>query len=404
MKDFKSFGRMLYTIIITAIITTIIVLVVVFGANGSTPFSAKLNNDKEASSLISKLKVVQKKIDEQYLKKADISDLNEWAVKGYVAGLKDKYSQYYTAKEMKDMLDETRGQFVGVGIYLTKDIANNEIVIYDTIKGSPAADSGIKSGDILIAVDNVPCNGDDFDKITDKIKGTKGTEVSLKIKRDKKEELVFTMKRNKVVVENIESQMLDTEIGYIYIKSFEGEATFKQFKEAYNNLTSKGMKKLIVDVRNNGGGIMEQALYIGELFCSPNQKLIIEKDKDGLEKTSLSKNEKVITMDTVLLINQYSASASEILAGILKENTQNVKLVGVKTYGKGVVQGLFTLPDQSGLKLTIEEYFTPKHNEINGIGITPDVEEKDYQFKGELDKENDKQLIKALELLKENND
>ena len=109
-------------------------------------------------------------------------------------------------------------------------------------------------------------------------------------------------------------------------------------------------------------------------------------------------------MDTVLLINQYSASASEILAGILKENTQNVKLVGVKTYGKGVVQGLFTLPDQSGLKLTIEEYFTPKHNEINGIGITPDVEEKDYQFKGELDKENDKQLIKALELLKENSD
>ena len=231
MKDFKSFGRMLYTIIITAIITTIIVLVVVFGANGSTPFSAKLNNDKEASSLIYKLKVVQKKIDEQYLKKADISDLNEWAVKGYVAGLKDKYSQYYTAKEMKDMLDETRGQFVGVGIYLTKDIANNEIVIYDTIKGSPAADSGIKSGDILIAVDNVPCNGDDFDKITDKIKGTQGTEVSLKIKRDKKEELVFTMKRNKVVVENIESQMLDTEIGYIYIKSFEGEATLNNLKK-----------------------------------------------------------------------------------------------------------------------------------------------------------------------------
>ena len=283
MKDFKSFGRMMYTIIITAIITTIIVLVVVFGANGSTPFSAKLNNDKESSNLISKLKVVQKKIDEQYLKKADISDLNEWAVKGYVAGLKDKYSQYYTAKEMKDMLDETRGQFVGVGIYLTKDTANNEIVIYDTIKGSPAAESGIKSGDILIAVDNVPCNGDDFDKITDKIKGTQGTEVSLKIKRDKKEELVFTMKRNKVVVENIESQMLDSEIGYIYIKSFEGEATFKQFKEAYNNLTSKGMKKLIVDVRNNGGGIMEQALYIGELLRKIRmvwKKLLYQKMKN----------------------------------------------------------------------------------------------------------------------------
>ena len=403
MKDFKSFGRMLYTIVITAIVTTIIVLVVVFGANGSSPFLPKLNN-KDMSGLISKLNVVQKKIDEQYLKKANSSDLNEWAVKGYVAGLKDKYSQYYTAQEMKEMLDETRGQFVGVGIYLTKDVTNNEIVIYDTIKGSPAAESGIKSGDILIAVDNVACNGDDFDKITEKIKGTKGTEVSLKIKRDKNEEHIFTMKRDKVVVENIESQMIDSEIGYIYIKSFEGDATFKQFREAYDNLVSKGMKKLIVDVRNNGGGIMQQALYIGELFCNPNQKLIIEKDKDGLEKTTLSKNEKVITMDTILLVNQYSASASEILAGILKENAQNVKIVGVKTYGKGVVQGLFTLPDQSGLKLTIEEYFTPKHSEINGIGITPDVEVKDYQFKGELDKDNDKQFIKALELLRENND
>ena len=403
MKDFKSFGRMLYTIVITAIVTTIIVLVVVFGANGSSPFLPKLNN-KDMSGLISKLNVVQKKIDEQYLKKANSSDLNEWAVKGYVAGLKDKYSQYYTAQEMKEMLDETRGQFVGVGIYLTKDVTNNEIVIYDTIKGSPAAESGIKSGDIFIAVDNVACNGDDSDKLTEKIKGTKGTEVSLKIKRDKNEEHVFTMKRDKVVVENIESQMIDSEIGYIYIKSFEGDATFKQFREAYDNLVSKGMKKLIVDVRNNGGGIMEQALYIGELFCNPNQKLIIEKDKDGLEKTTLSKNEKVITMDTILLVNQYSASASEILAGILKENVQNVKIVGVKTYGKGVVQGLFTLPDQSGLKLTIEEYFTPKHSEINGIGITPDVEVKDYQFKGELDKDNDKQFIKALELLKENSD
>ena len=400
MKDIKAFWRMLYTIVITAIITTIIVILVIFGANTSS-FSNKVNSNKETSSLISKLKIVQDKIDQQYLKKQDADNLNEWAVKGYVAGLKDKYSQYYTPEEMKNMIEETRGQFVGVGIYITKDTTNNEIVIYDTIKGSPAADSGIKSGDVLIAVDDVPCNGDDFDKITNKIKGTQGTQVSLKIKRDKKEELVFTMKRNKVIVENIESQMVDSEIGYIYIKSFEGDATFNQFKNAYDDLISKGMKKLIVDVRNNGGGIMEQALYIGELFCNPGQKLIIEKNKNGLEKTTLSKKERVIDIDTVLLVNKYSASASEILAGILKENTQNVKLVGTKTYGKGVVQALFTLPDQSGLKLTIEEYFTPQHNEINGKGITPDIEESGYQFLGELDKEKDKQFNKAVEILKE---
>ena len=194
--------------------------------------------------------------------------------------------------------------------------------------------------------------------------------------------------------------MINIDVGYIYIKSFEGDATYNQFKDAYNDLISKGMKSLIVDVRNNGGGIMEQALYIGEMFCTQGQKLIIERNKEGLEKSTISKNDKVVNVKTVLLINQYSASASEILAGILKEDALNVTLVGTKTYGKGVVQGLFTLPDQSGLKLTIEEYFTPNHNEINGIGIKPDIVVDDYQFTGILEKDKDTQFIKALDVLK----
>ena len=285
-------------------------------------------------------------------------------------------------------------------ISTNKDLKNNEIVIYDTIKDSPAQRAGIKSGDVLIGVDDTNCNGDDFDNITKKIKGTAGTEVTLKIKRDNKEELTFKIKRNKVIVDNVEYQMINIDVGYIYIKSFEGDATYNQFKDAYNDLISKGMKSLIVDVRNNGGGIMEQALYIGEMFCTQGQKLIIERNKEGLEKSTISKNDKVVNVKTVLLINQYSASASEILAGILKEDALNVTLVGTKTYGKGVVQGLFTLPDQSGLKLTIEEYFTPNHNEINGIGIKPDIVVDDYQFTGILEKDKDTQFIKALDVLK----
>ena len=396
----RNFFKILSTIIITALATVIIVLLVIFGTSAGDVLGERINTNKNNAQLLYKLKMVKSKIDEQYLKKYSDSRMNDWAVKGYVAGLNDKYSQYYTAEEMKEMLDETTGQFVGVGIYITKDLKNNEIVIYDTIKDSPAQRAGIKSGDVLIGVDDTNCNGDDFDNITKKIKGTAGTEVTLKIKRENKEELTFKIKRNKVIVDNVEYQMINIDVGYIYIKSFEGDATYNQFKDAYNDLISKGMKSLIVDVRNNGGGIMEQALYIGEMFCTQGQKLIIEKNKEGLEKSTISKNDKVVNVKTVLLINQYSASASEILAGILKEDALNVTLVGTKTYGKGVVQGLFTLPDQSGLKLTIEEYFTPNHNEINGIGIKPDIVVDDYQFTGILEKDKDTQFIKALDVLK----
>ena len=396
----RNFFKILSTIIITALATVIIVLLVIFGTSAGDVLGERINTNKNNAQLLYKLKMVKSKIDEQYLKKYSDSRMNDWAVKGYVAGLNDKYSQYYTAEEMKEMLDETTGQFVGVGIYITKDLKNNEIVIYDTIKDSPAQRAGIKSGDVLIGVDDINCNADDFDNITKKIKGTAGTEVILKIKRDNKEELTFKIKRNKVIVDNVEYQMINIDVGYIYIKSFEGDATYNQFKDAYNDLISKGMKSLIVDVRNNGGGIMEQALYIGEMFCTQGQKLIIERNKEGLEKSTISKNDKVVNVKTVLLINQYSASASEILAGILKEDALNVTLVGTKTYGKGVVQGLFTLPDQSGLKLTIEEYFTPNHNEINGIGIKPDIVVDDYQFTGILEKDKDTQFIKALDVLK----
>ena len=192
--------------------------------------------------------------------------------------------------------------------------------------------------------------------------------------------------------------MLDNEIGYIYISSFDGEVA-KQFKNEYDSLVNQGMKSLIIDLRNNGGGIVTEATDIGDLFTNKGKTLLTEVDKQGDKETIDSKNDRTITMNTCVLVNQYSASASEILAGIMQDLVDNATIIGETTYGKGVIQTLYQLSDGSGLKLTTDEYLTPNGNKINKVGIKPDIEVKDYTFKGTLDKENDTQLKKAIETL-----
>ena len=284
---------------------------------------------------------------------------------------------------------------------MTKDSEKNQIVVYGVTPNSPAEEAGIKVNDIIIKVDGNDCTGDDFETIPNKILGQEGTKVSVTVLRDGKE-LTFDMKRRKIVNQTITSELLDDNIGYIYLSSFE-DNTYEQFKSAYDDLISKGAKSLIVDLRNNGGGIVKEATDIGDLFTDKGKVLLIESDKEKKEIKTYSKQDKTINMNVVLLVNEYSASASEILAGILKDDVENATIVGTKTYGKGVIQSLYTLSDGSGLKLTTDEYFTPNHNEINKIGITPDEIVEGYKFSGKLDKENDTQLKKAIELLKQKN-
>ena len=319
----------------------------------------------------SKLKVIKDKINSEYVGNVDENALQEYAIKGYVAGLNDIYSEYFTKDEMTDFSNETIGTYVGIGVTMTKDSEKNQIVVYGVTPNSPAEEAGIK--------------------------------------------VTFDMKRRKIVNQTITSELLDDNIGYIYLSSFE-DNTYEQFKSAYDDLISKGAKSLIVDLRNNGGGIVKEATDIGDLFTDKGKVLLIESDKDKKEIKTYSKQDKTINMNVVLLVNEYSASASEILAGILKDDVENATIVGTKTYGKGVIQSLYTLSDGSGLKLTTDEYFTPNqlklttdeyftpnHNEINKIGITPDEIVEGYKFSGKLDKENDTQLKKAIELLKQKN-
>lgn len=396
-KTTNSVYKTIMTIIATAIVTFIITTVWIYSSATLTSTETAIGNAAKSSSLSAKLSVIRNKIDQEYIGEINENDLIEGAIKGYVAGLNDEYTEYLPAKDMTSLTEDIEGEFVGIGVYITKDTTNNLILVYGTIPNSPAESAGLKTGDVITSVDGVECNGDDYDTITNSIKGKEGTKVKLGILRDGKE-LSYEIERKTVEVKHVEYQKLEKNIGYINISSFEGDVS-TQFEEAYDKLESQGVDSLIIDIRNNGGGIVSESLQIAEMLTDKGQTLLIESDKNGEEEIIKSEKDKTITMPVVLLINEYSASASEILAGILKENVENATLIGNTTYGKGVIQTVYPLTDGSGIKITTNEYFTPNHNTINKVGVEPDIKVDDYLFLGTLDLDNDTQLKRAIEEL-----
>ena len=338
MKKQQKYSNLVFktimTIICTAAVTFATTMVWVYsqGTQGNT--ETAIGEAAKSDKLSAKLSAIRDKIDSEYVGKIDENALIEGAIKGYVSGLNDVYSEYLTVDEMQEFTENTVGEYVGIGVYITKDTENNEVVVYGTIPNSPAQEAGLKTGDIIRKVDGIEYNGDDYDIITDKIKGKEGTKVNLVIIRDG-EEMSLEVERKNIEVEHVTSQVLDNNIGYIYISSFEGN-TKTQFEKAYDELEEKGIKSLIIDIRNNGGGIVDEALGIAELMTDKDDILLIEKDKNENEIVTKSSKEKKINMPIVLLVNEYSASASEILAGILKENVDNATLIGNKTYGKEI--------------------------------------------------------------------
>ena len=396
-KTTNSVYKTIMTIIATAIVTFIITTVWIYSSATLTSTETAIGNAAKSSSLSAKLSVIRNKIDQEYIGEINENDLIEGAIKGYVAGLNDQDTDDLPAKDMTSLTEDIEGEFVGIGVYITKDTTNNLILVYGTIPNSPAESAGLKTGDVITSVDGVECNGDDYDTITNSIKGKEGTKVKLGILRDGKE-LSYEIERKTVEVKHVEYQKLEKNIGYINISSFEGDVS-TQFEEAYNKLESQGVESLIIDIRNNGGGIVSESLQIAEMLTDKGQTLLIESDKNGEEEIIKSEKDKTITMPVVLLINEYSASASEILAGILKENVENATLIGNTTYGKGVIQTVYPLTDGSGIKITTNEYFTPNHNTINKVGVEPDIKVDDYLFLGTLDLDNDTQLKRAIEEL-----
>ena len=265
------------------------------------------------------------------------------------------------------------------------------------MENSQAADAGLKEGDIIYAVDGEEITADNVQDMSNKIKGEENTTVKLGIKRED-ETLEVEVERRRIEVSHIESKMLDGDIAYIQIADFDGGVA-KEFKENYEKLASQGAKSLIIDIRSNGGGVVDEAIDILEMICDKGSILLIETDKHQNETITYSEKEPIVDIPIAVLVNGNSASASEIFAGALKD-LKKATIIGTQTYGKGVIQTLIKLKDGSGLKMTTDEYCTPNRNKINKIGIEPDIIVELPDDIVELTEENDTQLQRAIEELK----
>ena len=392
--------KIIMLIFVTALVTALITSVVVYNyaINGN---SMKITSSSTATDLEKSISKFKKIIDEYYLGDVDEEKLKEGALKGYIEAIGDEYTEYYTKEEMDSFEEDTLGNFTGIGIYMVKDTENNVIKVLTPIDGTPAYNAGIQPGDIISKVDGVEYTGEQMTEAANKIKGEVGTTVKLGIIRGT-ENLELEIKRENIKINHVEGKTLDNNIGYLKLSTFD-EGCADEFKQKYDELNAnKNIKALVVDLRNNGGGLVEEALNIADYFTDKDSKLLITVDKKEKEEIRKAKQIKYINVPVVVLINENTASASEILAGALRDNGI-AKIVGTKSYGKGVIQEVLTLQDGTGIKITTNEYFTPNKTKINKVGIEPDetvnlpetvknvltVEEKD-----------DTQLQKAEEILK----
>lgn len=382
--------KIIMLIALVAFITFIITTVFLYNTNlGNTKYVLVSNNDNTIAGELARFRTI---IDEYYLGEVDENKLKESAIKGYVEGLGDEYSEYITKEEYEEYEINIMGNYVGIGIYMSAYKDSDEIVVLSTIEDSPAESAGILTGDIILKVDGIEYDGEHLDEASAAIKGEEGTKVKIEIKRN--EQIIeLEIERKKVIVNPVKSEVKENNIGYIKLTSFD-EETSKIFKEKYEELQKQNIQSLIIDLRDNGGGIVQEALTIADYMLEKDSKMLITVNKKENEVIETAKTDPIITMPVVLLVNENSASASEILAGALKDNNR-AKIVGTKTYGKGVIQELLRLKDGSAIKLTTEEYYTPNRTKINKVGIEPDelVENK-------KDEQTDLQLQKAIEMAK----
>ena len=399
-KIYKIIMLVILTAFITFMITSISLYTYFTGEGVGTLLSGTIS-DSSISDLDTRIARIRRMIDNNFLKQDEIDEeeLIYGAIQGYVAGLGDVYTEYIPADEMEEYTETIVGSFVGIGIYMIGDEETDSIIIYYPIPESPAERAGLKSGDKIISVDGVNYTYEDFDTIADQIKGEAGTKVTLVIERDG-EQLTFEITREQINTNPITTEMLDNGIGYLNLPSFDSD-TAEHFKEKVEELENQGMTSLIIDLRNNGGGIVDEATEIADFILEKGAVIMTTVDKDGNSEETISENAPIIDMPIVILTNENTASASEILVAALKEHNK-ATIIGTTTYGKGVIQTLYTLSDGSGLKITTAEYYTPNNNAINEVGIEPSIEVELPDTVTNIysvEREDDTQLQQAIEEL-----
>ena len=339
-----------------------------------------------------KIELIEGLIDENYLDEVDQTKMTDEMLKGLMNGLGDDYAAYYTADEYKEIMNSTQGDYRGVGMIMQQYADTKEVLIVGVYEGTPAETAGIKAGDILEEVDDMVCTENDLNVIAAAIKNGEGDTVHMKLRRDK-EEYEVDVEKAEIEVPVVAGKMLDDQIGYIQIAQFTG-LTSDQFAEQYKELTDQGMKALIVDLRNNPGGLLDSVVDTLRQIL-PEGMIVYTQTKDGTKKEYTCDGETPIEIPLTVLVNENSASASEIFAGAVHDH-EIATLVGTKTFGKGIVQQTFPFTDGSAIKMTIAKYYTPNGVCIHGEGISPDVEVELPE-----DATEDVQLNRAIEVAKE---
>lgn len=399
-RFYKTVMLIILTVFLTFIFTTIYITNKYSLGDGNQTISSLFGTSSSSDDKITKsLKNIKSLLNKYYLNDIDEDKAIDGAIEGYVAALGDKYTEYIPKDEMEEYTQNLMGNYVGIGIYMAKNTKDNTIVVISPIKYSPAEEAGILPGDIIKKIDGTEYNGDSMDAAANNIKGVEGSTVKLEIQRGQ-EIKTFEITRKKITTNPVVAEKLENNIGYLEVSSFD-ENTAENFKAKYEELKSQGITSLIIDLRNNGGGLVEEALKIADYIVPKDKELLVTIDKDKKEKVEKSKEDVLIDMPIVVLVNKNSASSSEILAGALKDLNE-ATIVGNTTYGKGVIQQLLQLRDGAGLKVTVEEYYTPNRTKINGVGIEPN-EKVDLPESVEnplsVERKDDTQLQKAMEIL-----
>ena len=395
MKNNEGLIRTVMTVLVTA--------AVVFVATSSYYIDnvtvGKNETKYDYSGDFTKLKKVLNLVEDDFLfEEYTMEELEEGAIRGMLDALEDPYTSYFDMSETEEFLLETEGEYEGVGMYITYGTDLEWPMVLSPLKNSPAEEAGVKPGDYIYAIEDIDITADmTLEEVSHLLKGKAGTKVKVTFVRyneeNKQEKYTVELQRRKIEISPFEVEVKDGNIGYIAFTSFD-EGTDKKFKEAYKDLIkNKGVKGIIIDLRNNPGGLLNVATNIADILV-PNGIITYTLDKDGNKKTEYSDSSQT-EVPLVVLINENSASASEIVSAAIKAHDVG-KIVGKTSYGKGLVQEFASLGDGTYVKLTIAEYFSPDGIKINGIGVVPDVEIEENE-----DSDADEQLEKALEVMKE---
>ena len=353
----------------------------------------------EQESVLNKLNLLEQIIRQYSLDEVDDKKLEDYLYYGLMAGTGDTYAAYYNEEEMQSMMDSSSGSYGGIGAVFSQDLLTGVVTVSKVYEGFPAHKSGILPQDILYKVDGEEITGEDLTVTVTKIKGEVGKEVTLTMIRGE-EELDFVMHCEMIEIPTIEHEMLEDQTGYIQIMEFD-KITVPQFESALEDLKNQGMERLIIDLRNNGGGSVDAVEAIADALLP--EGTIVSIDYAYKEKEERTSDSTWVEVPMAVLINSYSASASEILAGALQDHGV-AKIVGTQSFGKGIVQNVLSLDDGTAVKVTVAKYYTPNGNDIHEIGITPDVEidlPDELKAKVDLTFEEDVQLQKAIEVLQQ---